>query len=439
MDSLLEKAQEVERRERDLQRRKEELSSEERKLKELRAASQSGVGRRGLHQDLGSEDFLDTIQRLEHELRLQNLKIKALEKECKDMHLKVKKTEKQCGQHAAHVAKVESVTGYKLDPETGLPSSPLHRHKGPTKEFAVITPYEQVRIINDLQAIKNTLEMEFLKTQNIVQRKTELIHRLAQEADDVNEFEERRYSKQNELNVLNQELEKLTLEWDTLRREHMKADVAIGKAELAKDQSRATHDSLQADKLFLRKRIDADVGDIRDQQRASEAQEFRLRNLRERLEVITAAVEDLNMWSDIHDRLRGIVSSAEQPSALTDRADIVPQNETIDVYLYELLARDVQAIESSIALKDLILHEKIDTIEALEAKIEDIQSQNQDETQAKNAELCAREQSVIELNEMAWSDREEINKGLVELQQKYVRAKFKKMELQKQVKSSKGR
>eukprot|EP01062_Namystynia_karyoxenos_P024648 TRINITY_DN19629_c0_g1_i1.p1 TRINITY_DN19629_c0_g1~~TRINITY_DN19629_c0_g1_i1.p1 ORF type:complete len:489 (+),score=255.46 TRINITY_DN19629_c0_g1_i1:128-1468(+) len=440
--AMTEKSLEFKRKQDELSRRRDELETEQRRLEEqeshLTASHPQLLGSR-ISGDVMPEDFLDTLHRLENQVKLQAMRNKAKEAQIADVRLQLKEKERELHMIASQMHKVQQITGYRLDPETGLPSSPVFRHRGPTKAMAEIKPDEQLAIIADLEGLKQRVITENTKLQNIVRHKQQLIHKLSEEVAELDHNEERFYEKQSALNAHNEDLAKLTAEWDALRRGHMHADATIGALERAQDESRGTLDSLQTDKAFLRRRILDDADHTRTQEKAIKAQSFRLEQLQRRFELINNAVEDLKLHDALRDRMRGIVAPVDESACQLDTAEILQQGEQIDLALYSLLARDDEAIRASVDLKNIIIIEKEATIGALDDKISVMQMQVDDEVFAKNDEVVEFEQGVLSLNTAVWEDRERFNKEIIDIRQQNAKLTRQKQEMQRELAAKQSR
>ena len=97
---------------------------------------------------------------------------------------------------------------------------------------------------------------------------------------------------------------------------------------------------------------------------------------------MTAALKDLKTNTKIQRRLKDALMGAEVEDADIDPYNVdnyLPANEIVDVELYELLQRDLEAITTSMKLKDIILLEKEATIEATELKLDELRKEKEDD------------------------------------------------------------
>ena len=230
----------------------------------------------------------------------------------------------------------------------------------------------------------------------IVNHKDKVISHLHSQESDFDETNEKMFQLCSKLNAQNAELSSATEEYEHYRREHLRADRVISRLETSNDDG--SINSLTADNMFLKRKINEHVEMRRTQDKAVKAQSFRLAHLQKRADMITHAVADLKMTEAVSSRLKGTVQTVEEPVCSLDIETILPADESVDVGLYELLARDVEAINNSVELKDIIVQEKASTIDTLVEKVERVLYQNNEETQLKHEDNMNFEAEVIALN-----------------------------------------
>eukprot|EP01061_Rhynchopus_euleeides_P016960 TRINITY_DN2830_c0_g1_i3.p1 TRINITY_DN2830_c0_g1~~TRINITY_DN2830_c0_g1_i3.p1 ORF type:complete len:667 (+),score=388.64 TRINITY_DN2830_c0_g1_i3:72-2072(+) len=234
--------------------------------------------------------------------------------------------------------------------------------------------------IAQLQQLVRRLEEEHRVGTARLSKKTQLLVTLSEEVEEKAEIEEQVFKAMNDLKVTDREVGELQEQLRLLRLDHMKTDRAITALEGRRDLGAVQ--SLNSDKVYLQSQIGQHKNAKREADRTIKAQAHRLAQLENRLSVVTAALKDLKTNNKIQRRLKDALMNAEVEDADIDPYNIdnyLPAREVVDVELYELLQRDLEAITTSMKLKDIILLEKEATIEATELKLDELRKEKEDD------------------------------------------------------------
>eukprot|EP01059_Diplonema_ambulator_P007568 TRINITY_DN17040_c0_g1_i1.p1 TRINITY_DN17040_c0_g1~~TRINITY_DN17040_c0_g1_i1.p1 ORF type:complete len:456 (+),score=198.48 TRINITY_DN17040_c0_g1_i1:52-1368(+) len=427
-ERVIDKQQEIERLEALYERRKHDLETEAQTIQDLEImmGTSNVPSLRELGREVAPEDFLDMVNRLENKLKLQQMRSAVILKEVNEARLMNKHVEDQIHALDDEATKIKAITGYK-----GPDYSNSNAHI-----CSKLAPPEQHLLIQELRILIAKIKEELRATKVILDQKTKVIMEFSMREQQLGEMQEKVFELRNELNVQNNELEKINNEHEEFRKHHLKADKAISRLENVSGSGCLS--SLMQDKLFLKAKIYEHVDMRRTQDKAIKAQSFRLAHLQKRADVITNAVADLKMTEIVSLKLKGSVAPIEEPVCSLDIETILPSDETIDVALYELLCRDVEAINNSIGLKDIILLEKEATIEALEEKVERVLYTNEEDFIAKNSDVLSLQRDAERLHREVWNDRAAYQAEIAELRLEKAKAQKKVAQARKSLRKSQG-
>eukprot|EP01062_Namystynia_karyoxenos_P037909 TRINITY_DN2757_c0_g1_i1.p1 TRINITY_DN2757_c0_g1~~TRINITY_DN2757_c0_g1_i1.p1 ORF type:complete len:711 (+),score=358.62 TRINITY_DN2757_c0_g1_i1:105-2135(+) len=303
------------------------------------------------------EEALDRITELEQAIQQQHRQMDAMRKETSLTEQDIKAIDRQIHAVNAELQHIQQVTGYDRSK-----SKPL------TTDFEI-----QGAQLAELTALLRRLQEEKVKGQQILRKKTQLAEELARELADKKESEERLYQLHNDNKVADRELAALQEEMEELKGEHKKSDRHIVALEGKRDVTAI--ESLQLDKDFLKGQIAKHSEGRREQDKVIGAQQFRLTQLEQRVAVVEQCLRDLRMWNKVQGKLKdamAAISEIDEGRQATNLDQIAPPNEMVDVELYELINRDLEAISNSLKLKHIILIEKEATIEATQQKVDEL-------------------------------------------------------------------
>ncbi|KAJ9468842.1 hypothetical protein DIPPA_20522 [Diplonema papillatum] len=409
---IIDKQQEIDRLEFLVERRRNELDAEASTIHDLEISlgTSTAPTLRELGKEVAPEDYLDMVNRLENRLKLQQMRTNAAQKEVQETRLANKQTEDAIEQLFGEEARIRAITGYR---------SPEYARKSNHVCSKLSSP-EQNMLLQELRILVTRIREEQKITRDIIHQKDKVVESLVANKADVDEKTEELFILRNKVKASNNEMNAISEEYETFRREHLKADKAINRLESQNDSGCLS--SLLQDKLFLKAKIYEHVDMRRAQDKAIKAQSFRLQHLQARADAIADAVTDLKMTERVSACLKGTVAPIEEPVCSLDIETILPSDESVDLALYELLSRDVEAINHSIGLKDIILLEKEAAIESLEEKLERVFMANAGEIDLKEEEIAYMEQQVRGINQDVRSEREAYFQEISSLRQEKTRA-----------------
>eukprot|EP01062_Namystynia_karyoxenos_P073102 TRINITY_DN69949_c0_g1_i1.p1 TRINITY_DN69949_c0_g1~~TRINITY_DN69949_c0_g1_i1.p1 ORF type:complete len:696 (+),score=310.57 TRINITY_DN69949_c0_g1_i1:262-2088(+) len=319
------------------------------------------------------EEAGDRIRELEHKIQKQRRQTEQKKKELAQIELESKAVDKQIDQTVRELRHIQGTTGYDR----------AKNIKTPDVDWEI-----QERQMEELTALVARVKEEKVKGEQILRKKCQLIGELSKELESLKEREENTYQMVNELRVADREIAELENQLQVLKEEHRRSDRAIVALEGQRDV--AVIDSLQQDKEYLRQQIAKHIEKRREQDKIVSAQAARVQQLEQRVACVEQAVRDLSMWGRVQARLKDSMVPLGEEDDLLDPVDIdriIPQNEKIDVELYELLNRELEAVSESRKLKDILLQEKQCTIEATGEKVDQLHASREDDERYYAEEL----------------------------------------------------
>eukprot|EP00994_Dinema_validum_P007621 NODE_639_length_1478_cov_259.118964_g476_i0.p1 GENE.NODE_639_length_1478_cov_259.118964_g476_i0~~NODE_639_length_1478_cov_259.118964_g476_i0.p1 ORF type:complete len:338 (-),score=93.47 NODE_639_length_1478_cov_259.118964_g476_i0:101-1114(-) len=250
--------------------------------------------------------------------------------------------------------------------------------------------------IGELQLMVQKLEEEQRTSKQIQRKKTQLIETLSKELDTKKHVEEELYQAQNLIKVKDRDVKDLTDELKMLKRLDGKKDKQIICLRNEKDDIPIK--KLEGDKRFLQSEIAKHLEIRRQQERTIKAQQYRIDQLEARLESVTTALKDLKLDNHMGDPSKGkIVPKDSSHKNLGDINQIVPEKETIDIKMYEVLQQDLDQLRNALGLKEVIIQEKDQNVEALEKKVEILAHAKRTEGRVVSAE---RKELAIQIEDL---------------------------------------
>eukprot|EP00992_Anisonema_acinus_P015973 TRINITY_DN9968_c0_g2_i1.p1 TRINITY_DN9968_c0_g2~~TRINITY_DN9968_c0_g2_i1.p1 ORF type:complete len:427 (-),score=98.42 TRINITY_DN9968_c0_g2_i1:118-1398(-) len=386
-DEMLESDKRIKYLERQLAKKDEELKAyqnEKKVLEDIATVNQMSIRKLDNEREARHvlpEDSLDTIVRLENTTKLEKQKQESLAKQNRTLELQLRNRDKEVDKLNAEIEKILRETGY-VRGQAG---------KQPFRDVK-----DQENRIGELQLMVQKLEEEQRTNRQIQRKKTQLIETLSKELDGKKNLEEELYQCQNAMKVKDKEQRELLDELKTLKRIQSRKDKLIVSMENEKDDIPIK--ALEGDKRFLQSEIGKHQEARRQQERTIRAQQFRIEQLETRLDQITTSLKNLNLDKQVGDSAKGkIVPKESAPKDLSDVTQIVPEKEMIDLELYEMLQMDLEKLRNSLSLKEVMLQEKDQSVEALEKKVEIL-------AHAKRAEgrgvLAERKELVYQIEDL---------------------------------------
>jgi hypothetical protein len=322
------------------------------------------------------KEALDNVAMLEDLLKLERSKCKSASDEKRQLEVQLKVREKELEKLTLQLEEIKAETGWSRG--------------------AVVTSRdfkgEENRII-ELQIIVQRMEEEQRVDRQIQRKKTQLIETLSKELDCKKQLEEDFFKEQNDSKVKDREIKELKDELKSLKRVHTKKDKLITSME--NENNDGTIKALEADKRFLQSEIAKHLEARRQQERALKAQQFRIDQLECRLEALAIALRDLRM-GEIPDGTN-VIKETDLSQDLTDINNILPEKEVIDVELYDLLQRDLEVAKNSRNVKEILIQEKDDCIEALEKKVDILEHAHRTESRTL---VIERKENALQIEDL---------------------------------------
>eukprot|EP01062_Namystynia_karyoxenos_P018877 TRINITY_DN17033_c0_g1_i1.p1 TRINITY_DN17033_c0_g1~~TRINITY_DN17033_c0_g1_i1.p1 ORF type:complete len:444 (+),score=184.74 TRINITY_DN17033_c0_g1_i1:108-1439(+) len=403
--TLEQKRQEVFRLRAQVEKRDRELRSQEEQLEELERQKLgiSGVGD-GMN-DVRPEDFLDLVHRLQARIKIEELRSAQLRREIQDVRKQMYQQDLELERLESDTLQIQALTGYKPPVPGAAPVGTGLSHK------------EQEEAIEKILLLRRVIQKELSVRRQIILRKGQLSKKLAAQLSRMRTVEEQCYSLQNDVNVANEEKQRLEDEFEQLRKVHGSEDRQLTVYERRAAQL-TTADSLSVDLSFLRQRTAQHAEAAAAAERTIRVQQSRMEQLQRRHAAVRAALDDLGLSGKVDQALKSqgqLVVQEEQGAVPTDPERILRTGELVPAVLYQLLQKDWQDIERRSETKDILLQEKETTIETV-AQREAEMSQVAMSAKAREArETRLRERELQRLHDQAWDEHRKYQAELLQL------------------------
>eukprot|EP00331_Platyophrya_macrostoma_P003119 CAMPEP_0176412754 /NCGR_PEP_ID=MMETSP0127-20121128/4318_1 /TAXON_ID=938130 /ORGANISM="Platyophrya macrostoma, Strain WH" /LENGTH=439 /DNA_ID=CAMNT_0017792457 /DNA_START=21 /DNA_END=1339 /DNA_ORIENTATION=+ len=299
--------------------------------------------------DIPAEEALDTIVRLENTLKVIQRRNQLIQREVAVQEKLLKDRMKILDSVSREEEYLVSATGWSEQ----------------TVDNAVEIRHE----IHEMIDLEQTLQKEMVSAEALIRKKEKAVELLELQLREKKEKEELLGVLYNDIRVKDRDCVEMQRSIDALTSQHHQSQELI---EVARSKRGVLSiQSLRGDTESLRSTVQMHRDTRRRQDEVTKAQIFRAKQLQTRIDILTAALKDMKLDKDFE---RSIPKSSLVPGAAKDepssRDDVVPQNELVPVESYYLLARDNDAMRTSVARKDVMVLEKEATIHALEAKLE---------------------------------------------------------------------
>eukprot|EP01065_Artemidia_motanka_P017131 TRINITY_DN20695_c0_g1_i1.p1 TRINITY_DN20695_c0_g1~~TRINITY_DN20695_c0_g1_i1.p1 ORF type:complete len:669 (+),score=174.72 TRINITY_DN20695_c0_g1_i1:73-2079(+) len=338
------------------------------------------------------EEAGDKIRELEQAIAHERKQTEQLRKKSADAQYQIKTVDKEIAATVKELQHIQKETGYER-----------FKSKPPSADYEL-----QEAEAKELRALISRVGEEKTKGEQILRKKTQLIAELSKALDSLKEEEEVVYQLQNQVRVADLDIDRLTTELELLREDHRKSDRQIATLEGTRDVSAI--ESLEMDKEYLREQIEQHAREVQEQTQKVDIQSRRVESLEHRLRCVELAVRDLGMWPRVRARLKDcVLPLGEYVDSLQpdDPESLAMKEETVDVELYELLNRELEAVTESCELKDVLLLEKEATIMTVSDKVESLASAREEDEMYYEDELVRYKYETTSLLERLGAQRTE--------------------------------
>ena len=300
------------------------------------------------NRDIAAEDALDTIVRLENALKIAQRRNALLGREQQRHEKLLKDRSKVLEKLTKEEDELRSATGW-----TGE-SHVEHDVQGR---------------IGEMVKVEQVVNRELVGAAVLVKKKQQLVETLEVELSKKKEKEEFLLQMFNDIRVKDRDVKEMEVRVQKLRDEHEKNQSLIEVAK-SKQATLSIH-SLQEDTQSLKRTVEQHRETRRHQEDIIKAQVFRASQLQTRIDIVTAALQDLKLGKEFE---RSVPKSSLVPATSfgepQSASEVVPADEQVAMSLFKLLLRDHDSMRTNVARKDVMLLEKEATVQALEAKLE---------------------------------------------------------------------
>eukprot|EP00759_Apiculatamorpha_spiralis_P015013 PhF_6_TR21701/c0_g1_i1/m.30992 len=345
---------------------------------------------------LPAEYAFDVTVQLESFIKSQESSNKALTKDNAALKLKVLRAQEKLDAKLAENERIEIKCGISSQ----------------RPEYKEIKP----EVLAELKNTIRTATAEITDARVLLEKKKAVVLALEGEMAKRRKFQEDIYVMKNTLKVTQHQIAETKSRIQGITKVHEVTDRRIQLVTSSRDL--VPQESLEADVAFLRQEIDKVADEIRTQNRITTAQAYRIDQLRGRVEVLNNSLEDIGLAEKFRSTLKTAVvaSTAEMEDAAPEWTrnleTIVPTDEMILPELYELVARAHDVIEKDVAVKDILVNERDNAVEALLEKVQLLERRLQDDERQRIYESQDLEGKMEREREELEATEEYIREGL---------------------------
>eukprot|EP00760_Papus_ankaliazontas_P001915 PhM_4_TR10732/c0_g1_i1/m.67320 len=340
---------------------------------------------------LPAEQAFDIITLLENAVSVQGERNARLKKEKATLSLNLKACHDRLKTAADEVEKLQIITGYN-------PSRATFR-----------APADVQEEIDTIKRYIYVLQSELKKARTISEKKTQTVLDLSKRVDQRKALQEEIYQLHNQVRVAALEIDEATRRIEEVRHRHESEDKTITKVSGSRDLVPVT--SLSEDVSYLRDEKDNIDSELTQQVRIIAAQRYRTQSLRTRLATLQSCLEDVGLNQTVQKTYKRALATIEEdtPAVVQDPELVVPAEEYVPSEMYELARSALDELERSVAVKNVLVAERDNTVESLDQKVELLQLRlHEDE--------CQREYDKLVLEEKMEQERKEL-----EAREQYIR------------------
>lgn len=323
-------------------------------------ATTTGAGESISGPAAGSEQTAEAMARLEANLKLERFRLEASTMEKKQLEQALKAKDKDLEKALKDLEEVKTETGW----------SRSNANRAPFKESKVNSDDR----IADLQRQLHRYQEEERATRALERKRSQQIEGLAKDIEIKTRLGEELNQANNMLKVKEREIKDLTEELKVMKRIQSKKDKIILDIETTKDSPPLR--ALEGDKKALQAEVSKQIELRRQQERTIRSQLCRIDMLEARLSAVTSALRDLGLERRVAD----VVRDKGKPTLDEENKDLGSQE------VFEVLSRDIDHLRHALALREVLIQERDQTIEALDKKVEIVQHAKRVESRTTTAE-----------------------------------------------------
>ena len=351
---------------------------------------------------IAQEDSLDTIIRLENEIKLKNVKISSLESEVHTLQVSIEKKDKGIENLEKQVFNLETKhdKAYQLE----------------CKNAELLLKFEKAQ-----KEIKTLQEVTRMKTRSLEELNNQ-IESLKTTAEEYEEYKKKIASVTRENDRLKQEIR-------MAERSTQKKDKEINK--LVNEKDFVPIKTLEGDKRYLHNELKK----LQDQkyllERTVQIQDKKLETQRQRFEALTQSLKDTKIDKLIKDAKRNPEIVQEKLKQM-EEVETDGEDEMYPSVFVDLLIKNAEEMRKIASDRDYIIIEKDAVIETLDRKVDIMEKSKVSDHKVAKKKIAALQDQVAAL-------QENLSNSELNFKQKENNLKREKFALKKSLNQTSGR
>eukprot|EP01063_Lacrimia_lanifica_P015399 TRINITY_DN22174_c0_g1_i1.p1 TRINITY_DN22174_c0_g1~~TRINITY_DN22174_c0_g1_i1.p1 ORF type:complete len:443 (+),score=192.60 TRINITY_DN22174_c0_g1_i1:61-1389(+) len=312
-------------------------------------------GEQGKVAALRPEEFSDMFFYLTNRLKLQEMRNNVIDREKVDTNLMIQRENHHLQALECLHIQIGAATGFSQAIDDSIGGIGLSH-------------MEQEVAVKELVFLICVLKKEMNARKTLVAWKDATITLFQREFKDQLAAIEKQAALVNDINVMERQILKVAAEVEEVEKRAITVDRHLEVGQMVK-RSKDSSRFLANDCQYLRQRALEANRQREEKEQQAKLQAKKLAEREKQLHVVEQALEDLKLRKQIDRRLQNAL--IEVPPSSSPKDYVETEDERVPAVLYELLARDVEAMDDSAKLKDVLLLEKDASIDATERKLED--------------------------------------------------------------------
>ncbi|EPY30032.1 hypothetical protein STCU_04270 [Strigomonas culicis] len=304
--------------------------------------------------DIAAEDALDSIVRLQNQLKIVKRRNQLLARENTVQQKQLNDRAAFLKSTTQELDRISYVTGWH-------------------ENFVDVDLSEQTTFrdsIRDMVTLiaKTTQELKVAKV--LIKKKENVILTIQKESEMTNEHEKKLQKVYNDIRVRQRDTRELEAKLQRLHTENNAIETALSKVDDTQIQVANSIQYMESDKEYLADAVTEMKVVCRRQDNVVKAQLARQQQLQKRLDHVLKALREMRLEKEFE---RNVAKSALVPSASREEPEdvdmILPEDEIIPVDTHRLLYKDNEMMRTNVARKNMLVLEKESAIQALESKV----------------------------------------------------------------------
>lgn len=231
--------------------------------------------------------------------------------------------------------------------------------------------YAKKENVHDMAVLEQKVRREVKATQFLTKKKEDTLCRLRDEVEKTKEKQIELNEWYNKVRVARRDIAEEEAQLAVLQRDDDELTRQVAVLEDSKAARNASVEILEADKAFLKRNRMELSRDVYEQRRISRAQTIREEELRKRINVLMMCLTTMKLEKAYREKALeveegAVVTQNPEPKSISD---VIPDNETVPIDSYRLVAVTNDKLQDSVGDKQMLALERESVLVALNAQL----------------------------------------------------------------------